>query len=85
MLKKYQNLGKSLSKAEMKTIKGGIVWPYLRSFECTDPGSGPNLIGGCTDWSTYGINCCHNQHGSTSSPVWGAPYSCSVQVCGNEA
>lgn len=82
MIKKYQGVGKSLSKAEMKTIKGGIVWLYLRSFECTNPATGPNLPGGCTDWSTFGINCCNSRYGSPSSPVWGEPYSCSVQACG---
>ena len=78
MLKKYQSLGKSLSKDEMKTIKGGIIWPYLRQFGCT----GGNFYEGCTDWSTYGLNCCKAKYGSSSTAIWHEPYlPCDIQIC----
>lgn len=81
MLKKYQNLGKSLSKAEMKTIKGGIIWPYLRIFGCTN---GNFHEEGCTDNSSFGVSCCRSKYGLTSSPIWYEPYEpCSVQACGS--
>lgn len=80
MLKKYQELGKTLSKDEMKAVKGGIVWPYLRVFGCTN-GGGFNE--GCTDWSTFGVNCCASRYGSSSTPIWHEPYiPCSAQACG---
>lgn len=81
MLKKYQNLGKSLSKTEMKMVKGGIIWPYLRVFGCTN-GGGTNE--GCTDWSSYGLSCCRTKYGPSSSAVWHEPYtswSCPSEGC----
>jgi len=80
MIKKYQDLGKRLSNDEMKHIKGGIVWPALRSFTCE---VSPNNFqpGGCTDWSTFGDNCCTNRYGIPLVATWG-DYGCTVQACG---
>jgi len=81
MLKKYQNIGRPLNRNEMKTIKGGEIWPYFVSYECTNPASGPNLPGGCTDRAAYAIACCRF-YGLTSTPTaWGAPNSCSFPDC----
>lgn len=76
MLKKYQQLGKTLSKEEMKTVTGGIIWPYLRQFTCTI--QSPGFLG-CTDNSSYGVSCCRN-FSPSSSPIWGDP-GCPYQTC----
>lgn len=81
MLKKHQKIGKTLNRDEMKMIKGGDIWPYFVTYECTNPFGGSNLPGGCTDRVAYAAGCCSIYGGTSTPTAWGAPNSCPALDC----